>query len=142
MEFNTEKHLRSGPNSMGTLLGWFVIHGITLLERGCPEHQQATKTGESGHDVRLLLNGIELDVEKIFEELEGQMEEMILDKALELTRELFADKGILIEDDLDAIHRGLRGLITKHNFEPPEDCEEPEDKKPEADLRPHFRPET
>lgn len=68
-----------------------------------------TKTREL--DVKVTINGVEVDYEHFISSMESQMERIIQNRAAAILKESVQDKMIAIQDALSKVERNLNGLV-------------------------------
>jgi tyrosyl-tRNA synthetase len=102
-------------NVRDNLLGWFLVNGIVAsgaMDAKSPDGFAFAHPpkGKLLHEVSLILNGVELPVERTFQEIEKQMDRMIAEKAAKIVAEKVADKIMVVTDLLNRLEKEV--LIT------------------------------
>lgn len=69
-----------------TFIGWFLAESITDMGKTFPTRKQLNKA-----QVSLTVNGVEVDFKAAMSQLEGQLDRLVKEKAVELLDERYGD---------------------------------------------------
>lgn len=104
-KFSVRSDLSSRDRS---LVGLLVLHTVRpLLDRGI-------KLDIDSIDIRVTIDGHEVDAAGFFSDLDGRLTSLIDDRAAELSEERIGHILSGLEEDVSRVRDGARDLLRKH----------------------------